>query len=127
MKDMTATVNESTMQSIADNVVVTITGDTKKDPFSRAGWNDGTPQGCGWTIVYSAGHLKSGWFGGCTGPNTAQGFNANGDPAPYNQATTAMYSNAAIAYAIAMRDERAISQFANGIKVSGTFGRILDQ
>jgi hypothetical protein len=127
MKDLTDTVNEATLQSLADTTVITITGDTFKSAFNRGGWPDGQTNGSNTIIVYSAGHLKSGWFGGVTGPNAVSGFNANGDPAPYDQVQTARLANAAIAYAIAQRDERAISQFANGITISGKLGRILDQ
>jgi hypothetical protein len=67
----------------------------------------------------------SGWFGDYTTANggTAVGFDQNGAAATYNGTTTAKYAMASIAYAIAKRDSRAISTFANGITVEGIFGR----
>ena len=59
--------------------------------------------------VYSAGHLKSGWFGSIDRNGNVKGFDAQGKPATYNGANTAKYAMASIAYAIAKRDERAIS------------------
>ena len=50
-------------QDQADNVVITITGDTPKNPLSRAGWPDGTPGGANWMYVVGKGYLKHGWFG----------------------------------------------------------------
>ena len=54
------------------------------------------------------------------------GFDATGATATYNGANTARFALASIAYAIAKRDERAISPFANGITISGVFGRLKD-
>ncbi len=50
------------------------------------------------------------------------GFDANGNATAYNGANTARLAMASVAYAIAKRDERAISAFANGITISGKFG-----
>jgi len=44
----------------------------------------------------------------------------------YSGTTTAKLAMASIAYAIAKRDERAISNFANGVAISGIFGRPKD-
>jgi hypothetical protein len=66
--------------------------------------------------------LKTGWFGQVKANGMAEGFDANGNATAYNGATTAKYAMASIAYAIAKRDERAISSFANGLTISGKFG-----
>ena len=71
--------------------------------------------------------LKSGWFGRLRGDGTAEGFNDQGAAAGYNGNQQARFALASIAYAIAKRDERAISAFANGITVSGRFGNVKDQ
>ena len=55
-----------------------------------------------------------------------KGFDEKGLPAAYNGTNTAKLATASIAYAIAKRDERAISAFANGLTISGVFGRVKD-
>jgi hypothetical protein len=125
MNDLRNTPDDVSGRALDQDTVITIHGDTPKDPFNcSADWNDGTPNNSNWAYVYSAGHLKSGWFGGATPDGKVEGFDATGNnTAGYDPVNTAQLSNASIAYAIAKRDERAISQFANGIKVSGIFGR----
>lgn len=59
--------------SLADNVVLVVTGDTPKDPYSNAGWPDNTPGGANWIYVRSNGYLVPGWFGAVTS-NSAAGF-----------------------------------------------------
>jgi hypothetical protein len=122
MNDLKNTVDENTGKVLADDTVMTIAGDTTKNPLQRGGWPDGTPNNTNVVWVYGAGHLKTGWFGGTLRNNTVQGFDANGANATYNGGTTARFATASIAYAIAKRDERAISAFANGTIISGKFG-----
>ena len=50
-----------------------------------------------------------------TGTARSTGFDATAGDATYNGANTAKFAMASIAYAIAKRDERAISTFANGV------------
>lgn len=123
MNDLQTTVDDNTQQILADDTVITIHGDTTKDPTNRNNWPDGTPGNTNVVYVYSAGHLMSGWYGSVDRNGNAQGFGANGQAAAYNSANTAKFAMASIAYAIAKRDDRAISQFANGIAISGIFGR----
>ena len=122
MTDLTNTTDDNTLKSLANDTVITIHGDTMKNPMNRAGWGDGTPMNTNVVYVWSAGHLKSGWFGKIKAAGGADGFDANGAAATYNGANTAKYAMASIAYAIAKRDERAISSFANGLTISGKFG-----
>jgi hypothetical protein len=126
MNDLKNTVDDNTGKVLADDTVMTITGDTTKNPLQRGGWPDGTPNNSNVMWVYSAGHLMSGWFGGTLRNGTAQGFDATGATAAYNGANTARMGLASVAYAIAKRDDRAITAFANGIKVGGVFGRLKD-
>jgi hypothetical protein len=126
MNDLKATVDDNTGQVLADDTVITICGDTTKTPLNRGGWGDGTPNNSNVIWVYSAGHLKSGWFGGTTRNGVAQGFDAAGNTAAYNGANTARMALASVAYAVAKRDDRAINAFANGITVAGVFGRLKD-
>jgi hypothetical protein len=126
MNDLKNTVDDNTGKVLADDTVMTITGDTTKNPLQRGGWPDGTPNNSNVVWVYSAGHLMSGWFGGTRRDGTAQGFDASGATAAYNGANTARFAMASIAYAIAKRDDRAITNFANGVKIGGVFGRLKD-
>jgi hypothetical protein len=125
MTDMKNTTDSVTNKVLADDFVMTIGGDTPKDSVSHAGgnWGDGTPQGSNIMWVYSAGHLKSGWFGGISRTGAVTGFDAAANPTTYNAANTAKFALASVAYAIAKRDDRLSGQFANGIAVSGVFGR----
>lgn len=49
--------------SLADNVVTVIVGDTYKNPFTKNGWPDGTPQNTNLVFVRSNGFLAPGYFG----------------------------------------------------------------
>lgn len=122
MADLVATIDDNTLKALADDTVITIHGDTTKNCLQRGGWPDGSPGNTNRVYVYSAGHLKSGNFGSIDRNGTVKGFDAKGADVAYNGATTAKFAMASIAYAIAKRDERAISQFANGTTVSGNFG-----
>ena len=126
MTDLQNTVDDNTMKALGDDTVITVHGDTTKDPLNRTGWNDGTPMGSNTIYVYSAGHLKSGWYGSIDRSGNVKGFDAKGAPTTYNGTMQAKYATASIAYAIAKRDERAISNFANGLTISGVFGRPKD-
>jgi hypothetical protein len=126
MNDLANTTDDVTMKSLADDTVITIHGDTTKDPLNRGGWPDGTPGNTNIVYVYGGGHLKTGWFGSIDRGGNVKGYDAQGNPGAYNGNNTAKYAMASIAYAIAKRDERAISNFANGITVSGNFGRPKD-
>lgn len=123
MGDLRNTMDDAFQTPLADDTVITIHGDTYKDPMKRAGWGDNTPNNSNMIFVYGAGHLKTGWFGQIDGAGNAQGFDAAGKAATYDGASTAKYALASIAYAIAKRDERAISAFANGLTISNVFGR----
>lgn len=125
MTDLTNTTDSVTNEVLADDTVITITGDTTKDNLSHAGgnWGDGTTRGTNQLFCYSAGRLKSGWFGGINTDGTVTGYDGAAADATFNAANTAKYALASVAYAIAKGDERAISPFANGVAISGIFGR----
>jgi hypothetical protein len=119
--DMAATPDDSCAgSSLADNLVMTIGGDTPKDPRARGGWPDGTPGNTNWVYVLGNGLLKTGWFGGVDRNGGVQGFDpATGQSAPYSGGATAQATTAAIAYAIAKGDTRRTDDFARGINISG--------
>lgn len=122
MTDLTNTIDDNTLKTLAEDIVITIAGDTTKSPLNRGGWPDGTPQNSNVVYVYSSGHLKSGWWGGTNRNGQVQGVTPQGDPTAYNGPTMARYATASIAYAIAKRDERMIATFANGTTIANFTG-----
>lgn len=122
MNDLIATKDDNTLRSLADDFVMSIHGDTPKNPLQPGGWPDGTPGGSNWIYVWGGGHLFTGWFGGIDRNGNTQGFDANGNPAAYSAANGARFGTASLAYALAKRDDRLISPFANGIKIADVFG-----
>jgi hypothetical protein len=122
MADMVSNTDDATQRSLADDFVLSIHGDTPKTPLDPNGWGDGTPGGSNWMYVWGGGHLYSGWFGGIDPNGTVRGFDAAGNNAAYSAVNTTRFATASLAYAIAKRDERLISQFANGIQIADRFG-----
>jgi len=100
--------------SLADNVVLLVSGDTFKNSFNRAGWPDGTPGNSNLLFVRSNGFLKPGWFGAIT-----PGVRTNFDPATGAASATANLnaSTAAaqlgILFAIARGNTAAVAQASN--------------
>jgi hypothetical protein len=125
--DLTRLVDANTQQALIDDTVITISGDTTKNPLVRPGWPDGGVKGSNVTFVYGAGHLMSGWNGMADRGGNVTGFGTDGKPAAYDKVLTSKIATASIAYAIAKRDDRAISTFANGVTVGGVFGRLKDK
>jgi len=122
MADLKATTDDVTNKVLADDTVITIMGDTPKNCLNSNGWGDGTAMGSGMAFVYSAGHLKSGWFGNISSAGTVTGFDQTGADATFNNANTAKLALASIAYAVAKGDERAIAPFSNGVTISNGIG-----
>ncbi len=123
MADLVANTDDATLRSLADDTVITIHGDTTKNPMIRTGWPDGSPGNTNVVYVWGAGHLRTGWFGQIKANGDVEGFDPAGAAATYDGARTSQIAMASIAYAIAKRDERAITAFANGVAISGKFGR----
>ena len=108
-------------KSLADTTVITIHGDTPKNPLDRSGWPDGTPQNSNWIYVLGNGYLKTGWFGGVKANGNVDGFNpSTGDNVPGQPAgATAAAAGAAVAFAVAKGDMARVEQFYNGPSLSG--------
>jgi len=119
MNDLTVTVDDNTGETLADTTIITFCGDTPKSALQRGGWPDGTDNNHNIVIAYTAGHVKSGWFGELKRDGTVRGFDGTGSLVNYNGGNAAKFGLASIAYAIAKRDDRAISTFANGVNLSG--------
>jgi hypothetical protein len=105
---------------IGENVVVSVHGDTPKNPLDRGGWPDGTPGNSNWTYVLGAGHLRTGWFGGIRRNGDVVGFDpTTGDDADVSSASTANAAAAAITYAVARGDMRRVEDFYRGTSIRG--------
>jgi hypothetical protein len=104
-------------KTLADTTIVTIHGDTPKDPRDRNGWPDGTPNNANWMYVLGQGYLKTGWFGGITA-NAENGFDpATGNDVPGQPSSaTSAAASAAVAFAVAQGDmQRVMPLFAGSI------------
>lgn len=121
MADLADTPDDSCPgSSLADNIVMTIHGDTPKTPLNRSGWPDGTPGNSNWMYVYGNGLLKTGWHGGIDRNGNVQGWDpATGNNAGYDGGATAQAATAAVAYAVAKGDDRRVSDFARGVNIDG--------
>jgi hypothetical protein len=123
MADLQKTLDSNTQKPLADNIVITMKGDTYKNPLNKSGWGDGTPGNTNIVYVYSAGQLYSGWFGDITPGGAVQGAGPDGNLTAYNGANTAKQAMASVLYATAIGDDRAIQSFVGGTQVAGVFGR----
>jgi len=123
MADLQTATDPSTDKPLADNVVIAINGDTPKHCLVRDDWPDNTPDNANLMFIYSAGYLKSGWFGSIDRRGIVLGAGGDGKPTAYNGVKTARYATACLAYAIARGNQRQIAEFTNGVTVGEGFGR----
>ena len=110
-----------TQRTLADGVVITIHGDTPKDPRNRNGWPDGTPSNSNWLYVMGNGHLKTGWFGGVKADGSTSGFDPTTGkdmPGQSSDATSAA-AGAAVAFAVAKGDMKRVRDFYTGPAIDG--------
>jgi hypothetical protein len=101
-------------RKIGDNLVMTVHGDTFKNPFAPSGWGDGTPANSSILYVLGNGYLNPGWFGEAKEGNTLDTW----DPATGANMTNGMSSaslaapaDAAVLYAVAKGDARRVNDF----------------
>jgi hypothetical protein len=121
MDDLEATPDAACAgKTLADSTVITLHGDTMKNPLTRNGWPDGTPNNSNWIYVMGNGYLKTGWFGGIT-PTTTFGFNPTTGENVEGQAAsmTSAAAGAAVAYAIAQGDMQRVNRFYTGPAITG--------
>jgi len=122
MNDMNAIPDPAcTTRTLADNVVMTVHGDTPKNPRDRGGWPDGTPNNSNWLYVMGNGYLKTGWFGGVKANGNTDGFDpTTGENVPNQQSNaTSAAAGAAVAFAVAKGDMRRVQDFYNGPSIAG--------
>ena len=87
---------------------------------SRIVFTDGTPGNTNWVWAYGAGYLKTGWQGSIDRNGNVMGIDpATGNPAPYNQTSSATAAAAAIAFSVARGDMRRVQDFVNGVDING--------
>lgn len=110
-----------TSKSIADSTILTVHGDTPKDPRQRGGWPDGTPANSNWLYVMGNGYLKTGWFGGVKANGQVSGFDApTGNEVPGKPSNdTSAAAGAAVAFAVAKGDMDRVADFYTGPSISG--------
>ncbi len=106
---------------LSDSVIMTVHGDTPKDPRDRSGWPDGTPNDSNWIYVMGNGYTKSGWYGGVRANGNTDGFDpTTGSTIPNQQSTnTSAQAGAAVAYAVAKGDMRRVQDFYTGPSIEG--------
>lgn len=108
-------------RNLSESVVMTVHGDTPKDPRDRSGWPDGTPNNSNWIYVMGNGYTKTGWFGGVrTNGNTDVFDPTTGNTVPNgNSGDVSAAAGAAVAFAVAKGDMRRVEDFYNGPSIEG--------
>ncbi|HEY6461364.1 MAG TPA: hypothetical protein VIY73_14460 [Polyangiaceae bacterium] len=99
-------------KTLADSLVLTITGDTPKDGLTASGWPDGTASNHNLVFVWGGGWLKTGWFGNLDTQGNLTTWDPNSGAAG-TQTSQALGTPAAsaVAYAVTKGDARRVSDF----------------
>jgi hypothetical protein len=119
MKDLSQRTDEATGAPLSDDIVITIEGDTPKNPNDRTNWLDDTPANSNWMYVYGGGLIKTGWFGSVDRNRNVKGFDpASGAATSYDGDLGAQAAVAAVAYAISKGDKRRVQDFSR-LDISG--------
>ncbi len=112
-------------KKISEGILMTVHGDTMKNPFNENGWGDGSQQNVLYVIGNSRGRLKSGAFGGYVNPNTPADWIpetgetvARGGAGSVTGAASFASASAAVAYAVC-GDMRRVGDFYRGPDLSG--------
>jgi hypothetical protein len=106
--------------SLADNLVLSIHGDTPKHPLIAESWPDSTPDSTNWIYVLGAGWLKTGWYGGIRASGEVVGWDpATGAEAAIPSTANAAPAAAAVAYAVATGDMGRVRALYSGPDISG--------
>lgn len=105
---------------LSETVMITVTGDNARNPFTASGWPNATPGGANWTYVMSQGFLKPGWFGDVRA-NGKTNFNPQ-TGAVDAAVTTQICTDATIAamlYATSVGNRTAVRTFYRGASIDG--------
>jgi hypothetical protein len=106
-------------KGIDRSVILTVHGDTPKDPLNRVDWPDGTPGGCNWLYVMGAGYLATGWFGGVKTNGTFDGFDPETGQDIPGPSGTAWAASAAVVYAVARGNMNKVREYYQGPDITG--------
>lgn len=112
-------------KKISERLLLTVHGDTMKNPMNENGWGDGSPQNYLYVIGSGGGRLKSGAFGGWSSmtqttdwiPETGETV-ARGGAGTVTGAASFASASAAVAYAVC-GDMRRVGDFYRGPDLSG--------
>ncbi len=120
MTDCAAKIDSLSGNALADELVITIEGDTPKTPLENVTWPDATPNGSNWVYIWGGGKLKTGWFGGVYANGSVKGFDSKSgmDLTTYDGDIQAQAAVAAMAYAITDGDLRRVGDFTQ-IDITG--------
>jgi hypothetical protein len=119
MADLGARHDPVSGEVLANDLVMTIEGDTPKTPIDFSGWQDPTPGDANWMYVLGGGKLRTGWFGGMDRNGNVAGFDpATGGTATANPNLQAQVAVAAVAYAISRGNLARVQEFARA-EISG--------
>jgi hypothetical protein len=99
-------------KTLADSMVLTISGDTPKTGLTRSGWPDGTVGNHNLLMVWGGGWLKTGWFGNLDASGNLTTWDPNTGAAG-TQTSQALGTPAAsaVAYAVTKGDARRVQDF----------------
>lgn len=117
MAKMAATNDPVTGEPLDRNLTWFIQGDTPKQARSRPGWGDGSDGNSNVVIVYSSGHIKSGWHGDIAANGQVTMLDNAGKPTAYNGNAAAQQALASIAYSVAKRQAREIQGFTANVNI----------
>jgi hypothetical protein len=99
-------------KTLADSLVLTITGDTPKTGLNRSGWPDGTVDNHNLVMVWGSGWLKTGWFGNLDASGTLTTWDPNsGGAGTLTSQALGTPAASAVAYAVTKGDARRVSDF----------------
>ncbi len=99
-------------KTLADSIVLTITGDTPKTGLQNSGWPDGTVNNHNLVYVMGNGWLKTGWFGNLDAQGNLTTWDPNtGQAGTMTSQQLGTPAAAAVLYAVAKGDARRVQDF----------------
>jgi len=124
--DLNATPEVTLGGAFSDHTVISVQGDTMKNPLVAAGWPDATPTDSNWIYVVGKGYLRHGWYGRIRrssdpmASNAPQGFDpTTGDRNGSHSSSTTEAATAALLYAITRGNLTQVNQFYSGPAITG--------
>lgn len=108
-----------TAKTLDKTVILTVHGDHPHNPLVRSAWPDATPGNSNWVYVMGNGYLPTGWHGQGKANNTAEGIDpTTGAVIPYDAAKAANSASAAILYAVAKGEMKAVKEYYKGADIT---------